>query len=116
MRTLKSEGFKGAKALAEVRTRAGDVGASVRLITGALNLGTLGIGVATGILTLERGPPAIVVMLAAAIVIVFADVLPRSIAVRHPVRLSSLRVRTTQSDSMDTMDIGAGFQVRGCAC
>jgi putative hemolysin len=88
MRTLKSEGFKGAKALAEVRTRAGDVGASVRLITGALNLGTLGIGVATGILTLERGPPAIIVMIAAAIVIVFADVLPRSIAVRHPVRLA----------------------------
>jgi len=88
MRTLKSEGFKGAKALAEVRTRAGDVGASVRLITGVLNLGTLGIGVATGILTLERGPPAIVVMIAAAIVIVFADVLPRSIAARHPVRLA----------------------------
>ena len=84
MRTLKSEGFKGAKALAEVRTRAGDVGASVRLITGVLNLGTLGIGVATGILTLERGPPAIVVMIAAAIVIVFADVLPRSIAARPP--------------------------------
>ena len=88
MRTLKGEGFKGAKALAEVRTRAGHVGASVRLITGALNLGTLGIGVATGILTLERGPPAIVVMIAAAIVIVFADVLPRSIAARHPVRLA----------------------------
>jgi len=88
MRTLKSEGFKGAKALAEVRTRAGDVGASVRMITGVLNLGTLGIGVATGILTLERGPPAIVVMIAAAIVIVFADVLPRSIAARHPVRLA----------------------------
>ena len=88
MRTLRSEGFKGAEALTEVRRRAGNVGASVRLITGALNLGTLGIGVATSILTLERGPPAIVVMIAAAIVIVFADVLPRSIAVRHPVRLA----------------------------
>jgi putative hemolysin len=88
MRTLRSEGFKGAEALTEVRTRAGNIGASVRLITGALNLGTLGIGVATGILTLERGPPAIVVMIAAAIVMVFADVLPRSIAVRHPVRLA----------------------------
>jgi len=88
MRTLRSEGFRGAEALTEVRRRAGNVGASVRLITGALNLGTLGIGVATSILTLERGPPAIVVMIAAAIVIVFADVLPRSIAVRHPVRLA----------------------------
>tara|TARA_B000000460_G_scaffold127402_1_gene89780 strand:- start:248 stop:1402 length:1155 start_codon:yes stop_codon:yes gene_type:complete len=88
MRTLKSEGFKGAKALAEVRTRAGDVGSSVRLITGALNLGTLGIGVATGVLAWERVPPAIVVMIGAAIVIVFADVLPRSIAARHPVRLA----------------------------
>jgi len=88
MRTLKSEGFKGAEALAEVRTRAGDVGSSVRLITGVLNLGALGIGVATGVLTLEGWPSAIIVMIAVAIVIVFADVLPRSIAARHPVRLA----------------------------
>jgi len=88
MRTLKSEGFKGAEALAEVRTRAGDVGSSVRLITGVLNLGALGIGVATGLLTLEGWPSAIIVMIAVAIVIVFADVLPRSIAARHPVRLA----------------------------
>ena len=88
MRTLKSEGFKGAEALAEVRTRAGDVGSSVRLITGVLNLGALGIGVATGVLTLEGWPSAIIVMIGVAIVIVFADVLPRSIAARHPVRLA----------------------------
>jgi putative hemolysin len=88
MRTLKSEGFKGAEALAEVRTRAGDVGSSVRLITGVLNLGALGIGVATGVLTLEGWPSAIIVMIAVAIVIVFADVLPHSIAARHPVRLA----------------------------
>ena len=88
MRTLKSEGFKGAEALTEVRRRAGNVGSSVRLITDTLNLGTMGIGVATGVLTLERVPPALYVMVGVVIIIVFADVLPRSIAARHPVRLA----------------------------
>ena len=88
MRTLKSEGFKGAEALTEVRRRAGHVGSSVRLITDTLNLGTMGIGVATGVLTLERGPPALYVMVGVVIIIVFADALPRSIAARHPVRLA----------------------------
>ena len=87
MRTLKSEGFKGAEALTEGR-RAGHVGSSVRLITDTLNLGTMGIGVATGVLTLERVPPALYVMVGVVIIIVFADVLPRSIAARHPVRLA----------------------------
>ena len=88
MRTLKSEGFKGAEALTQVRRRAGNVGSSVRLITDTLNLGTMGIGVATGVLTLERGPPALDVMVGVVIIIVFADALPRSIAARHPVKLA----------------------------
>jgi putative hemolysin len=88
MRTLKSEGFKGAEALTQVRRRAGNVGSSVRLITDTLNLGTMGIGVATGVLTLERGPSALDVMVGVVIIIVFADALPRSIAARHPVKLA----------------------------
>lgn len=88
IRTLKSEGFKGAEALTQVRRRAGNVGSSVRLITDTLNLGTMGIGVATGVLTLERGPSALDVMVGVVIIIVFADALPRSIAARHPVRLA----------------------------
>jgi putative hemolysin len=88
IRTLKSEGFKGAEALTQVRRRAGNVGSSVRLITDALNLGTMGIGVATGVLTLERGPSALDVMVGVVIIIVFADALPRSIAARHPVKLA----------------------------
>ena len=88
IRTLKSEGFKGAEALTQVRRRAGNVGSSVRLITDTLNFGTMGIGVATGVLTLERGPPALDVMVGVVIIIVFADALPRSIAARHPVRLA----------------------------
>ncbi|MDE0729957.1 MAG: hemolysin family protein [Longimicrobiales bacterium] len=88
MRTLKSEGFKGAEALTEVRRRAGNVGSSVRLITDTLNLGTMGIAVATRVLTLERGPPVLDVMVGVVIIIVFAEVLPRSIAARHPVRLA----------------------------
>lgn len=88
IRTLKSEGFKGAEALTQVRRRAGNVGSSVRLITDTLNLGTMGIGVATGVLTLGRGPSALDVMVGVVIIIVFADALPRSIAARHPVRLA----------------------------
>ena len=88
IRTLKSEGFKGAEALTQVRRRAGNVGSSVRLITDTLNLGTMGIGVATGVLTLERGPSALDVMVGVVIIIVFADALPRSIAARHPVKLA----------------------------
>jgi putative hemolysin len=88
IRTLKSEGFKGAEALTQVRRRAGNVGSSVRLITDTLNLGTMGIGVATGVLTLGRGPSALDVMVGVVIIIVFADALPRSIAARHPVKLA----------------------------
>ena len=88
LRTLQDEGFKGAHALARVRRRAGDVGSSVRRVTGVLNLGSLGIGVATGVLTLGRGGPITNVIIAVIIVIVFVDVLPHSIAARYPVRLA----------------------------
>ena len=88
LRTLQDEGFKGAHALARVRGRAGDVGSSVRRVTGVLNLGSLGIGVATGVLTLGRGGPITNVIIAVIIVIVFVDVLPHSIAARYPVRLA----------------------------
>jgi len=88
LRTLQNEGFKGAHALAKVRRRAGDVGSSVRMVTGVLNLGSLGIGVATGVLTLGRGGPIPNVIIAVIIVIMFADVLPHFIAARYPVRLA----------------------------
>ena len=88
LRTLQYEGFKGAHALAKVRRRAGDVGSSVRMVTGVLNLGSLGIGVATGVLTLGHGGPILNVIIAVIIVIMFADVLPHFIAARYPVRLA----------------------------
>ena len=88
LRTLQYEGFKGAHALAKVRRRAGDVGSSVRMVTGVLNLGSLGIGVATGVLTLGHGGPIPNVIIAVIIVIMFADVLPHFIAARYPVRLA----------------------------
>jgi putative hemolysin len=53
-----------------------------------LNLGSLGIGVATGVLTLGHGGPILNVIIAVIIVIMFADVLPHFIAARYPVRLA----------------------------
>jgi len=85
LRTLQNEGFKGADALATLRGRENDVGSSIRLITGGLNLSMLGVGVATGVL---RGPPILDVIFGVVAVIMLADVFPRSIAARHPVRLA----------------------------
>ena len=88
LRTLQNEGFKGADALATLRGKESDVGSSIRLITGGLNLSMLGIGVATGVLTLERGPPILDVIFGVVVVIMLADVFPRAIAARHPIRLA----------------------------
>ncbi len=88
VRTLEEEGFSGAEALGEVRANASTIGTSVRLATGALNLGALGLGVTTGAPTWGAGGPVADVLVAIVIVIGFADILPRALAARHPVRLA----------------------------
>lgn len=88
LRTLQDEGFGGADALAEARSDAVAVRASVRLVVGALNLSALGIGVATGAMSLGRGGPVVDVLLGVVIVTLFADVVPHMVAARTPVRLA----------------------------
>ena len=72
LRTLQNEGFKGADALATLRGRENDVGSSIRLITGGLNLSMLGVGVATGVL---RGPPILDVIFGVVAVISLSHVI-----------------------------------------
>ena len=88
MRTLQEEGFAGAHALGEVRANPNAIESSVRLTISALNPAALGVGVATGAMTCGRGGPIADVLVGIIVIVVFTDVVPRSVAARHPVRLA----------------------------
>ena len=88
VRTLQQEGFTGADALGEVRANPSAVESSVRLTTGALNLGALGVGVSTGAMTWGRGGPIADVLIGIVVIVGFTDIVPRSVVARHPVRLA----------------------------
>ena len=88
VRTLQEEGFSGADALGAVRANPSAIEASVRLTISTLNLGALGVGVSTGAFTWGRGGPIADVLIGIAVIVVFTDVVPRSVAARHPVRLA----------------------------
>jgi len=88
VRTLRQEGFTGADALGEVRANPSAVESSVRLTTGALNLGALGVGVSTGAMTWGRGGPIADVLIGIVVIVGFTDIVPRSVVARHPVRLA----------------------------
>ncbi len=88
VRTLQQEGFSGADALGEVRANPSAVESSVRLTTGALNLGALGVGVSTGAMTWGRGGPIADVLIGIVVIVGFTDIVPRSVVARHPVRLA----------------------------
>jgi magnesium and cobalt exporter, CNNM family len=88
LRTLLSEGFKGAQALAEVREKEGTIRSSVRLVTRVLNLGALGIAAVMGVAIWDAAGPVIVVMaLGILTIVVVADLIPHVLAARSPVRL-----------------------------
>jgi putative hemolysin len=88
VRTLQEEGFSGADALGAVRANPSAIESSVRLTISTLKLGALGVGVSTGAFTWGRGGPIADVLIGIAVIVVFTDVVPRSIAARHPVRLA----------------------------
>ncbi|HSH76715.1 MAG TPA: hemolysin family protein [Longimicrobiales bacterium] len=89
LRTLRSEGFAGAEALAQLRGIEVTVRASVRLVTRFCNLTALGIVTVLGV---ERWPAAwaaiLVVLSGIALVHVVTDILPHALAARSPVRLA----------------------------
>jgi putative hemolysin len=88
MRTLQDEGFSGADALGEVRAPSATVESSVRLTTSVLNLGVLGLGVGTGAMTWGRGGPIADGLIGIVVIVGFTDVIARSVAARHPVRIA----------------------------
>jgi len=88
VRTLLDEGFDGAAALAQVRGSEVLVRTSVRLVSAVLDLTAIGLGVGSGSLTLGIGGPWADVLVGVVLVIAVADVLPKVIAARNPVRLA----------------------------
>jgi CBS domain containing-hemolysin-like protein len=84
VRTLNEEGFRGAEPLSLLRVEERRTRTAIRLVTTALNLGAVG---ATA--TATTGPVTIgVVVLAVVVVLFLADLTPRILAARHPVRLA----------------------------
>lgn len=88
VRTLEEEGFDGAGALRRVRDGRDAVGASVRVVTQALNLSALAIMSLTGVSTWGATGPVTSTVVGVIIVLVVADLIPHLIAARRPVRLA----------------------------
>ena len=84
LRTLQEEGFKGADSLARLRVDERRTRTALRLVTTALSLGAVGVAATT-----TRGMVTIAVVVVAIVVVLFlADLTPRIVAARHPVRLA----------------------------
>jgi CBS domain containing-hemolysin-like protein len=88
IRTLREEGFKGAEALAEVRSRAGVIQGLLFFLASLSSL--LAVGLLTGWSALERGLPGLLVGLGAsgAAVLLLGELVPRSVAARRSVRIA----------------------------
>jgi CBS domain containing-hemolysin-like protein len=88
IRTLREEGFKGAEALSEVRARAGAI-QGLLLFLGTFS-SLLPVGLLTGWLALRYEELGLVAGLfgSAFLVLLLAEILPRSVAVRRSVRVA----------------------------
>jgi putative hemolysin len=87
LRTLGEEGFRGAGALAEVRSKEPAVRASVRLATRVLNLAAVALAAVTQASSGGLMGPWLSALLGILLVLVVADLMPHLLASRHPVRL-----------------------------
>lgn len=90
VRTLQDEGFRGAAELVRLRARPERTRTGIRVVDSALKLAAVGIIGVTA--EAEWGSLVSVLTLATAVVVVLvvADLLPRSIAARHPIRIALL--------------------------
>jgi putative hemolysin len=88
LRTLVEEGFDGAMALAQIRGQPPTLRGAVHVLATLLNFTALGLVVALGAST--SGTRSAVLYLAAALplVLFFAEILPRALAGRRPVRMA----------------------------
>ncbi len=90
VRTLQDEGFRGAAELARLRSEPERTRGGIRLVESALKLAAVGI---VGVVSEgEWGSLVSLATLAAAVLIalVAADLLPRAVAARHPIRIALL--------------------------
>jgi CBS domain containing-hemolysin-like protein len=96
LRTLREEGFQGAKELSEIRSRAGEVQNLLSLLGTLISL--LAVGLLTGFMALERGLPGLLVTLFATGFgfLLVGEVLPRSLAIRRSVRFALAVAPTIQ--------------------
>jgi putative hemolysin len=88
VRALVDEGFEGADALTRVRENASGIQASVRIVTHVLDLSAVAILILLGVSIWPGAGPWIDAGAAVVLVVVVAEVLPRLVAARRPVRLA----------------------------
>ncbi|HZD03632.1 MAG TPA: CNNM domain-containing protein, partial [Longimicrobiales bacterium] len=88
LRTLLEEGFGGAAALRRLRARSGPVQAAVHLLINTLNLAAVGIGVIVGAEAAGVRGAAVALVVSVPLVLLVAEIFPRALATRHPVRLA----------------------------
>jgi CBS domain containing-hemolysin-like protein len=88
LRTLLEEGFQGAESLARLRRKSPTLLTAVHLLVTLINVSAIGLAVGLGA-WLGGLLGSVVAFLAAAVLfVIFAEILPRAIAARNPVRLA----------------------------
>lgn len=88
LRTLVDEGFAGAESLARIRTRSTSIQTAVHLLITILNLVAVGLAAAMGALMAGATGALVALAVAVAGLIVLAEVVPRALAFRHPIRMA----------------------------
>jgi CBS domain containing-hemolysin-like protein len=88
LRTLIEEGFDGARELLGLRARTGPVQASVHLLVNILNLVAVGLAVILGVILDGVRGAALALVVGVPVVLLVAEILPRALAARRPVRMA----------------------------
>lgn len=88
LRTLVDEGFAGADHLAAIRARSTSIQTAVHLLITILNLVAVGMAVTMGALLGEATGALVALAVAVAGLLVLAEIVPRAVAFRHPIRMA----------------------------
>ncbi|MBT8337281.1 MAG: hemolysin family protein [Gemmatimonadetes bacterium] len=88
LRTLVDEGFQGADELARIRARSTSIQTAVHLLITILNLVAVGLAATAGALTAGAAGALGALAAAVAVLLVFAEIAPRALAFRHPIRMA----------------------------
>ncbi len=88
LRTLVEEGFAGADHLAAIRARSTSIQTAVHLLITILNLVAVGMAVTMGALLGGATGALVALAVAVAVLLVLAEIVPRAVAFRHPIRMA----------------------------